>query len=451
MNHAAEKRLLIVEDSDTQALMLQWLLEEKGYIVALARNGAEGLQVAFRTQPDLIISDIMMPVMDGYRMCEEVRRSEVLNPIPVLLLTRMSEASDILRGLEAGADGYVTKPFDNEYLLQKITQLIENPIRFKNRPEDRCVEVPYGDKSYRIGAGRAKTLNVLISTYENVIWQNNELNRVQKELKTINERLEAMVGARTAELKDANEKLTEEVAQHMLAKERLTTAASDLERSNRELEHFAYVASHDLKEPLRVISGSLNLLKKRYWGALDGSGAEFLAFAMDSALRMERMISDLLAFSRVETFSREFESIDMEAALQESLQNLMAAITDSEAVVTNSPLPQVKADRSQIALVFQNLIGNALKFRNGTRPEVHVDARLSGREWVFSVKDNGVGLDPKYKDRLFNLFTRLHGKEYPGSGIGLATCKRIVERHRGRIWVESEVGSGSTFFFSILA
>lgn len=236
------------------------------------------------------------------------------------------------------------------------------------------------------------------------------------------------------------------------AEEKLKRVMSDLERSNRDLEQFAYVASHDLQEPLRMISSYTQLLAQHYEGHLDGKAKKYIDYAVDGAIRMQQLIGDLLTYSRIGTRGKPPELTDAHAVLGKTLSDLAALIKENQALVTNDNLPTVRADPSQLAAVFQNLIANAIKFRGKNMPRVHVSARESddGYEWVFSVKDNGIGIEPRYQDRLFIIFRRLHTqKEYPGTGIGLALCKRIVERHGGRIWFESEPGNGATFYFTI--
>ncbi len=232
--------------------------------------------------------------------------------------------------------------------------------------------------------------------------------------------------------------------------EDLRANAEDLERSNGELEQFAYVASHDLQEPLRMVASYCQLLQRRYQDQLDEDANEFIGFAVDGANRMQRLINDLLAYSRVGTRGKPLEPTDLGQVYEQTLLNLRVAIEESAAEVTADPLPTLPADTTQLAQLFQNLIGNAIKFRTEAAPVIHVGARQSDGNWVFSVSDNGIGIDPQYAERIFMIFQRLHGAgEYAGTGIGLAVCKKIVERHGGQIWMESEPGQGTTFFFTL--
>jgi PAS domain S-box-containing protein len=243
---------------------------------------------------------------------------------------------------------------------------------------------------------------------------------------------------------------TRDVTERRQAEETLRQQADELARSNKELEQFAYVASHDLQEPLRIVSSYVQLLARRYQGKLDQEADEFIAFAVEGANRMKTLINDLLAFSRVGTRGKELALVTMDKAVDRAVSNLQLAIEESGATVTHDPLPQVLGDDVQTAQLLQNLIANAIKFRSQEPPRVHVGARRQGEHWLFFVRDNGIGMDPRYSERIFTIFQRLHNRdEYPGTGIGLAICRKIVERHGGRIWVESELSKGATFYFTL--
>lgn len=228
--------------------------------------------------------------------------------------------------------------------------------------------------------------------------------------------------------------------------------AERLERSNSELEQFAYVASHDLQEPLRMVASYCQLLQRRYADKLDEDANEFIAFAVDGATRMQELINDLLAYSRVATQPGQHEPVDLGEVLDAARANLTIAIEESGAKITAASLPTIPGNRTQLAQVFQNLLGNAIKFRGEAKPEIHVGAWRQDDVWQISLKDNSIGMDPNYADRIFQIFQRLHSVgKYPGTGIGLAVCKKIVERHGGRIWVDTRLGCGSTFHFTLSA
>jgi PAS domain S-box-containing protein len=241
-----------------------------------------------------------------------------------------------------------------------------------------------------------------------------------------------------------------DITERKQAEEQLLTILEELKRSNSELEQFAYVASHDLQEPLRAVAGMVQLLQKRYHGQLDERADEYIGLAMDGANRMQTLITDLLEYSRVNRRGNPIQATDANEALRSALLNLHEAIQQSGATVTNGTLPTVEADAIQITQLFQNLIGNAIKFRSENPPQIHIAVEELPDAWHFSVCDNGIGIEPQYFERIFLVFQRLHTRrEYPGTGIGLSICKKIVERHGGRIWVESEPGQGTTFHFTI--
>lgn len=288
---------------------------------------------------------------------------------------------------------------------------------------------------------------------ENILKLKQEvLQRIRAEaaLQKMNEELEIRVAERTEELRTSLASLLDEIDGRKRAEEQIQTTLIELERSNKELEQFAYVASHDLQEPLRMVSSFTQLLAQRYEDQLDDKAKKYIDYAVDGAVRMQRLINDLLAYSRVSTQGKTLRPIDSHVALGAALQNLAAVIEENLAIVVNDDLPTVRSDATQLSQLFQNLIGNAIKFRGADVPRIQVSACDLGHEWRFSVQDNGIGIDAQYTEKVFVIFQRLHTrKEYPGTGIGLAICKRIVERHGGRIWFESELGKGSTFYFTM--
>jgi signal transduction histidine kinase len=303
-----------------------------------------------------------------------------------------------------------------------LARRITNPLR---RLAEGAAEVGAGNLDYRLGSAKRDEIGVASRAFD----------RMTEELQT------TLV---------SRDDLANEVAARKRAEGQIRKALLDLQRSNQDLEQFAYVASHDLQEPLRMVASYTELLAQRYEGELDAKAQSYIHYAVDGATRMQGLINDLLTYSRVNTQGRPLEPTDLHVVLGEALRNLASATRESGAIVTNDDLPSVRVDPVQLQQVFQNLIGNAIKFRGKVSPHIHVSAREEGGEWLFSVKDNGIGIDAKHAEKLFVIFQRLHTREeYPGTGIGLAVCKRIVERHGGRIWFESEPGKGSTFYFTL--
>lgn len=232
--------------------------------------------------------------------------------------------------------------------------------------------------------------------------------------------------------------------------EELVKALLDVEQSNSELEQFAYIASHDLQEPLRMIGSYSQLLTRRYEGKLDAKADQYINYITEGVQRMQTLIKDLLHYSRTATSKEDMQPVDLNIVMTEVLTDLKVAIETSHADIKVSPLPSLKANHTQVRQLFQNLIGNAIKFRGDESPVIEVSVQEESEVWQFSIKDNGIGIDPEFSEKIFMLFQRLNDREkYPGTGIGLAVCKKIVERHGGKIWIESEAGKGTTFFFTM--
>jgi light-regulated signal transduction histidine kinase (bacteriophytochrome) len=259
-----------------------------------------------------------------------------------------------------------------------------------------------------------------------------------------------MLLERTCELKASNEELQRQISERGHAEKELAERSQELIRSNTELEQLAYVASHDLQEPLRMVASYLQLLEKKYQGQLDADAHEYIEFAVDGAKRMQSLINDLLTYSRIGAAASPLQATDSKAAVDTALRLLRLAIADSAARIEYGELPVVMGDPDQLVQLFQNLIANAIKFRSRPGPHIVVSAEANDGYWRFAVQDDGIGIEKEYFDRIFVMFQRLHSRSaYPGTGIGLAICKKIVERHGGRIWVESEPGQGTVFTFTL--
>jgi signal transduction histidine kinase len=270
------------------------------------------------------------------------------------------------------------------------------------------------------------------------------VDEAPEEIRVLAEQVESMRVRILHEFALAEQSRAEALEARALVEEQ----AEDLRRSNAELEQFAYVASHDLQEPLRKVASFCQLIERRYKGQLDERGEQYIEFAVDGAKRMQQLINDLLAFSRVGRVTNDFTTVDLEHVLAQALRQLDATLEEAGAVVTHDPLPTLRGDASLLVQLLQNLIGNGVKFRSDQPPRVHIGVRRAPGDdglWEFSCSDNGIGIDAQYQDKIFVIFQRLHGRDtYGGTGIGLAMCKKIVEHHGGRLWLDSEAGGGST-------
>jgi PAS domain S-box-containing protein len=277
-----------------------------------------------------------------------------------------------------------------------------------------------------------------------------ERKRAEESLRKAHGELEQRVQERTRDLKTSNELLELEVAERKRAQSILAQQSAELARSNSELEQFAYIASHDLQEPLRMVGSYVQLLERNYKNLFDAKGEEYIAYAVDGAKRMQMLINDLLSYSRVGTQGNEFALTDCAGVVGLAIRNLQKAIQESGATITSDPLPTVLADKMQLLQLFQNLLANAIKFRADQSPEIRITAKHTDGLWQFAVKDNGIGIEQRHFERIFLIFQRLHSRrQYPGTGMGLAICKKIVDRHGGTIWPVSEPGMGTTFFFTL--
>jgi len=366
----------------------------------------------------------------GYK-AEEVLEQNISILAPYSL---KNEISHLIENIKQGKriDHYETLRVKKDGTLINVS-LTLSPV-FDDRGKLVAVSTISRDITERTKA-EIKTLELL-----------DKLQASSEELTASNEELQAT----SEELKTANESLQLQMQYEVEANKELKEVASELKISNGELEQFAYVASHDLQEPLRMVSSFTQLLERRYKGQLDEDADEYIGFIVEGSQRMKYLIDDLLEFSHLNTQAKEFELTYLEIALEDVLLNLQMSIKNCNARITHEPLPTLRVDLMQIRSLFQNLISNAIKFQGNEPPEIHISAQKQGNECIFEVSDNGIGINAEHQELIFGIFKRLHTREeYPGTGIGLSISKRIVERHGGRIWVESEPGEGSTFYFTI--
>lgn len=397
-------KVLVVDDNQNDRMVLSEMLSAKNHEVEEACNGIEALESVEVSKPDLIISDIMMPGMDGFTLLRELKKNEITKGIPVVFYTAHFESEkDRELAVKLGASRFIVKPAKLKDLLLEIETVL---------------------REYE--AGKIKLGKPLIRTEEEYLKQYSE--RIVRKLE------EKIV------------ELEREIAERQRAEAELRQTLTALARSSAELEQFVHLGSRDLQQPLKTVLGNMELLCRRYFHKFDKEDGELFMCTLDAVARMQKRNNDLIAYSRVGT---RFEATDSAAVLNCALDNLRKVIEKNGAVITHDPLPAVMSDKLQLLQLFHNLIENAIKFRSSEPPRVHISVNQKGSEWVFSVRDNGVGIDPQYHDRIFLISQRIYGKESPSTGMGLAICKKIVERHGGRIWVESRPGEGSTFYFTL--
>ena len=392
-------KILIVDDNPSNLKVLYTYLQQAGYQVLVADDGLAGLEVVSNSQPELILLDVMMPGIDGFEVCRQLKANQESKHIPVIFLTALSETVNKVKGFEVGGVDYITQPIENEEVVARVrTHLTITRMRHKLQQQNKELQ----------------------AEIERRLQIERELNSSRNLLQASNDNLEQTVAERTAELYD----------------------------SNQDLEHFAYIASHDLRQPLRKIRMCTEYLAEDYAQCFDEQAETYMQYITKSIDRMYLLIDDLLAYSRVGKQQQEV-SVDLNSIIEECLEDLSLVIEDKRAEISYNNLPTVKGNLRELRQLFQNLLVNALKFTN-ERPIVNITATQDKSDrWLFAVADNGIGIDPHYSDKIFQMFQRLHNSEYEGTGIGLAICQKVVNSHGGEIWVESKLGEGSTFFFTL--
>jgi signal transduction histidine kinase len=413
-NSFEQDKILIVEDSNVQAKKLKFLLEDSGLTVTIASNGEEALLSALAEKPVMIISDIVMPKMDGYELCTAIKSNEDLRDIPIILLTSLRDPLDIIKGLQAGADNFITKPYEDKYLLSRIQYLLANRnIRREGGGNaEMVIEVVFKGTKYTINSEKKQILDLLLSVYEAAVQRNDELIQAQAQLQVSNE---------------------------------------NLVKANQELEAFARTVSHDLRSPLSNVVGLVDLLKEYHSEQLDADGLDLIKIIQTSSFQMIQLVDDLLKFSQSGHADLELEDVYLSEIALQIFSKMKLKEPERNVRIEIQPDLNVHADNSLMVIALENLIGNAWKYSGKQKEAVIRFGTIKERgETIFYIQDNGAGFDMSKAHNMFNPFQRLHSaQEFSGTGVGLATVRRIIERHGGRIWAEGSQGIGATFYFTL--
>ncbi len=498
-------KILLVDDNPENLVSLEASLESLGQTLVLARSGMEALRHLLEDDFAAILLDVKMPDMDGFQTAELIRARKRSRHTPILFLTGYKSDEHLFRGYDLGAVDFLFKPIVPEVLRSKVgvfvelsrnTALLRRQTEVLGKAEQKFrsmleaapdamiisgedgrislvnsqVEVVFGFRREELigenmrrlvpewspgAAGAAGTLQGQVELWA----QRNNGQRFPVEISLsplqteegllLTTAIRDITQRRRAEdaIRELNLTLEQRVAERT---QELLRSNEALRQSNDDLNQFAYAASHDLQEPLRMVSLYSQMLQRRYGNKLDSDADEFISYIVGGAKRMEQLLRDLLSYSQTGSSGEgPMHSVDCGAVMRKVILNLQASIDQNRATITCHALPVVQAHEIRLVQLLQNLVGNAIKYRSAEPPEIQVSAERHDREWAFSVEDNGIGIDPEYTQEVFRIFRRLHGQAYPGTGIGLAICQRIVESYGGRIWVESNPGQGSRFCFTL--
>ncbi len=404
--------IMAVEDSVVQAKRLKHFLDMNNLNNKVFYTATEAYQAALTTPPILIISDIVMPGIDGYEFCKKLKETPALKDIPIILLTSLNDPLDIIKGLQAGADNFITKPYEEKYLLSRINYLLANSEIRRSGGGEMVLEIVFRGNKYAINSDKKQILDLLLSVYEAAVQRNDELIIAQEQLQMLNENLIS---------------------------------------SNRELEAFSYTVSHDLRSPLHTIHGYTQLMLEDYTERLEPEALGFLETILSASKNMAQLIDDLLKFSRSGRAVLTKVDVDLSNMANQVIQTIRQRDPLRNVHVKIAEGISGYADKNLMGVILDNLLGNAWKY-SGKNSEAEIEfgqTEIEG-EKVYFIKDNGAGFDMEKADTMFSPFERFHTTaEFPGTGVGLATVRRILEKHDGRIWAESEVGKGSIFYFTL--
>lgn len=420
------KKILIAEDSPTQAMMLQMILEDNGFEVISGLNGEEALALFDENNPpDIIISDIVMPVMDGYELCQRIKSNDSVKEIPVILLTRLSHPEDVIKGLQAGADNFISKPYSVEFLLERISDIMLNrELRSRSPNLDIELDIYFGGQRYKLNSNRMQILDLLLSTYYNAINKNKELENKNIELKKLHD-----------ELKKSN---------------------FQLKKLNDEKNQLLGIAAHDLRSPLCTITSWISLLEETISEKANNNQFQMVNTIKEMLDYMLNLVTDVLDFAKIESGSLNLkkEEMNISSFIDRSIElNNMLAASKDITIVRNGEYEEVvvEADKNKLNQVMDNLLSNAMKYSD-THTTVSVTITPSENEVEITVSDEGKGIPSNEIDKLFQPFVTTSVKSTAGeksTGLGLVSVKKIIETHGGRIWVESKQGVGSKFKFAL--
>ncbi|TAL76752.1 MAG: hybrid sensor histidine kinase/response regulator, partial [Bacteroidetes bacterium] len=393
-------------------IQIKHLLEIHNYKVSVSRDGKQAMDWLSNHKPSLVISDIVMPEMNGYELCTKIKSNKNTEDIPVILLTRLSDPEEIIEGLSCGADSFITKPYNEKYLLSHIEKILseENGTGHKKVPFG--VQILFKGKKRFIQAEQQNVIKLMINIYEGAIHQNDRLVQTEEELRLLNEQLKSLV---------------------------------------KELEAFTYSVSHDLRAPLRAIDGYSKFILEDYGTKLDSEGERLLGLIRSNTQKMDQLITDLLALSKITRSELNLSNINMTEMAMSMFNETASPVIRKKLNITIDTLPEVYADPSYIKQVWINLISNAIKFSSRKKkPQIKISGNTENGFHIYYIKDNGVGFNQEYAHKLFGVFQRLHKvDEFEGTGVGLAIVQRIIHKHSGKVWAQGKEGSGAIFYFSL--
>jgi hypothetical protein len=424
MAMTTQTNILIVEDSPTQTKLLRLILEENGYIVDSTSNGVKALECVRTKKPDLIITDILMPEMDGFVLCKTLKSNPNFKLIPIMLLTSLSDPQDVIKGLQAGADNFLTKPYEDTFLISCIRYIFTNQELRKSHTSGSEIEIMFAGQKYFINSDRIQIIDLLLSTYENAIQKNNELKKAHNDLTAIYRQLEHK--------------------------------NIELEKVNQEKTHFLSVAAHDLRNPLTIIYTTADLITEELKEKTSAETIEFLEMIKRSSKFMRDLLEELLDVSVVDSgkLSINLEPVDIMELIRNNVSLNRVIAGRKHITVEFNPikdLPVFQLDRKKFEQVFNNLISNAIKY-SYPQSRVVIDSKCEDGNLLISVRDTGQGIPPTEMDKLFKPFPRLSVKTTSGessTGLGLVIVRKIVEAHNGKVWAESCLKLGTTFHISI--